>query len=269
MSGWEWDASLYQGSAEHYLLGRMPYPAAIADVLREALGLDGRGEYLDVGCGPGSVTMMLAPSFERATGIDADADMVRVAEREARLAGITNVSWRCLRAEELPAGLGPQRLVTFAQSFHWFDRDRVAGVVRHMLTGDGAVVHVGATTHQGIEGSTTPREQITELIRSYLGSDRRAGQGTLQGGTPDGETTIFRRAGFSGPQVIEVPRGETFERTEDQIVASVFSLSGSAPHLYGDRLQEFEDDLRALLRRASPDGVFHEKARDITLSIWR
>jgi hypothetical protein len=138
-----------------------------------------------------------------------------------------------------------------------------------MLTGDGAVVHVGATTHQGIEGSTTPRERITELILSYLGSDRRAGQGTLPGGTPDGETTIFRRAGFSGPQVIEVPRGETFERTEDQIVASVFSLSGSAPHLYGDRLQEFEEDLRALLRRASPDGVFHEKARDITLSIWR
>src|SRR4029453_14987761 len=85
----------------------MPYPAGVCDVLREGLGLDGRGEYLDVGCGPGSVTMMLAPSFERATGIDADADMVRVAEREARLAGITNVSWRCLRAEELPAGLGP------------------------------------------------------------------------------------------------------------------------------------------------------------------
>ncbi len=269
MSTWQWDASLYEGSADHYPVGRMPYPPEIADALRDALGLDGQGEYLDVGCGPGSLTLLLAPLYERATGADADADMLRVAKREATRAEITNVSWLCLRAEDLPAGLGPQRLITFAQSFHWFDRALVAGAVRHMLTGDGAVVHVGATTHQGIEGSTTPREQITELIQSYLGSTRRAGQGTLPDGTPGGEEAVLRRAGFSGPQLIEIPRGQTFERTEDQIVASVFSLSGSAPHLYGDRLQEFEDDLRDLLRRASPDGVFYETARDITLSIWR
>ena len=269
MSTWQWDASLYEGSAEHYLAGRLPYPPEIADALRDALGLDRSGDYLDVGCGPGSLTLLLAPMFERATGVDADDDMVAAAELAASQAEITNVTWQCLRAEELPAGLGPQRLITFAQSFHWFDRALVASVVRHMLTGDGAVVHVGATTHEGIEGSTTPREQITELIQSYLGSERRAGRGTLPDGTPGGENEIFRRAGFGGPQLIEIQRGQMFERTEDEIVASVFSLSGSAPHLYGDRLQEFEDDLRALLRKASPGGVFHEKARDITLSIWR
>jgi hypothetical protein len=37
---------LYEGSAEHYLVGRMPHPPEIADALRDALGLDGQGEYL-------------------------------------------------------------------------------------------------------------------------------------------------------------------------------------------------------------------------------
>jgi SAM-dependent methyltransferase len=269
MTGWRWDPTLYRGSAEHYLTGRLPYPAAIADVLRDVLGLDGTGGYLDVGCGPGSVTTILAPLFEHATGIDADADMIRVAADAATRQGITGIHWRCLRAEELPADLGVQRLVTFAQSFHWFDRPLVARVVRGMLEQDGAMVHVQATTHQGIEGSTTPRDEIAGLVTRYLGTTRRAGQGSLPDGTPGDEAAIFRDAGFTGPERIEVRRGESVERTEDQIVALVFSLSSSAPHLFGDRLPAFERDLRALLRAASPDGVFVERARDVALDIWR
>ena len=41
-----------------------------------------------------------------------------------------NVSWRHLRAEQLPADLRPVRLVTLAQSFHWMDRPRVAAILR-------------------------------------------------------------------------------------------------------------------------------------------
>jgi hypothetical protein len=48
----------------------------------------------------------------------------------------------------------------------------------------------------------------------------------------------------------------------------VFSLSSAAPHLFGDRLGDFERDLRGLLRSVSPAGRFAEKAREIELSIW-
>jgi hypothetical protein len=40
---WQWDPSLYAGSAEHYAVGRMAYPAALADAVRDELGLDGTG----------------------------------------------------------------------------------------------------------------------------------------------------------------------------------------------------------------------------------
>ena len=52
-------------------------------------------------------------------------------------------------------------------------------------------------------------------------------------------------------------------------MAAVFSLSSAAPHLFGARQADFEADLRALLRRASPAGRFSEQMREVALDIWR
>lgn len=264
MSDWQWDPSLYAGSAPYYAQGRMPYPPAIATILLESLGLDGFGSYLDIGCGPGSLTILLAPLFESATGIDADPDMIREASMLA-----PNITWRCMRAEELPSDIGPQRLITFAQSFHWMDRNKVAGVARRMLVPGGACVHVHATTHEGVGGSTVPRDQIAALVQKYLGPVRRAGQSMLPLGTPGREDQIYRDAGFQSSERIEVSRGENMERSADQVIASVFSHSGSAPHLFGATLAQFEGELRQILLERSPEGTFTERAGDIVLEIWR
>ena len=74
-------------------------------------------------------------------------------------------------------------------------------------------------------------------------------------------------AGFSGPRRVTVA-GHIYERSEEEVVASVFSLSWAAPHLFADRIGTFENELRRLLRRASPDGRFAERAREIELVIW-
>lgn len=267
--GWSWDPSLYEGSAGYYATGRAPYPAELADRIAAELGLDGTGRLLDVGCGPGSLTLLLAPRFAAATGVDADAGMI-AAGRAADPA----IDWRVLRAEELPAGLGTYRVVTFAQSFHWLDRPRVAAVARGMLEPGGALVHVGATTHRGTDPTgplphpQPPWPAIEDLVRGYLGTDRRAGQGTLPGGTPGDEDDVFRAAGFTGPVELEAP-GRVLARTADQVVAAVFSLSYAAPHLFAGRFAAFERDLRGLLRAASPDGVFSEQMREVTAKVWR
>jgi hypothetical protein len=78
----------------------------------------------------------------------------------------------------------------------------------------------------------------------------------------------MRAAGYSGPVRLEVP-GETVVRSLDEIVDSVFSLSGSTPHLLGDRVEAFERDLRSLLLQESPDGRFPERMREIGITIWR
>jgi trans-aconitate methyltransferase len=98
--GWSWDPTLYAGSTPFYRLGRVPYPAALVDRLT-AFGLDGTGRPLDVGCGPGSRRCCWRRGSARPIGVDADPDMLA----EARTQKTTNVIWRHLRAEELPADL--------------------------------------------------------------------------------------------------------------------------------------------------------------------
>jgi SAM-dependent methyltransferase len=272
--GWAWDPSLYSGSARFYAAGRVAYPAEIVDVLVEALGLDGSGILLDVGCGPGSLTLPLAPWFGEVIGLDADADMLSEASRLAEANGVRNARWRQLRAEELPADLPQVRVVTFAQSFHWMDRRRVASTARGMLVAGGAVVHVHATTHEGVDTNrgltypSPPRERIAELVQRYLGPRRRAGQGVLTAGTAEREDVMYRAAGLTGPQRFEIP-GRVVDRTADQIAASVYSLSSAAPHLFGDRLTQFDAELRELLATTADGGWFSEQMRSIALDIWR
>ena len=117
-AGWSWDATLYAGSARFYPVGRVAYPYDLAVRLTEALGLDGAGRLLDVGCGPGSLTLLLAPLFADVIGVDADPDMLAEAARQAERHGVGHVRWRHLRAEQLPADLAAPTVITFAQSFH-------------------------------------------------------------------------------------------------------------------------------------------------------
>ncbi len=101
-------------------------------------------------------------------GVDADPEMIEEARERARLAGVRNVVWTTMRGEQLPATLGSFRVVTFAQSFHWMQRDLVARAVRSMLVPGGACVHVHATTHQGVGDDTVlphPRPPRPEIER--------------------------------------------------------------------------------------------------------
>lgn len=63
--------------------------------------------------------------------------------------------------------------------------------------------------------------------------------------------------------------GEVVARRADEVVASVFSLSSAAPHLFGDRRPDFEAQLRDLLREVSPEGLFSEQMREIAIDLWR
>jgi hypothetical protein len=91
----------------------------------------------------------------------------------------------------------------------------------------------------------------------------------LRDGMPSNEEGVLANAGFSGPDVVTVPDTRVISRMADDVVASVYSVSRSAPHLFGERLQAFESELRTLLSEASPTGLFSEQTGETQLRIWR
>jgi SAM-dependent methyltransferase len=265
---WNWDESLFAGTAPYYDSGRLPYSLALAEVFEQALELDGRGRLLDVGCGPGTIARSVAHLFDVVVGLDPDAGMLAEAERLATDQDVDNATWVRLRAEELPAGLGLFRVVTFAQSFHWMDRSRVAAAVRMMIDPDGVVVHVDSGHRDLLWDPPFPEAAIEELRVRWLGRDRRAGQ-SIRNTSPSGEPEVFAAAGFAAPTVVAVPDGRLLERTIDDLVAERFASSGTAPHLFGEQLAEFEGELRDILVAASPSGRYSVRLPDNLLYVYR
>jgi SAM-dependent methyltransferase len=274
VTGWEWDDTLFSGAAAYYRRGRLPYAPGLADVLAEVLRLDGRGRLIDVGCGPGTLALSLEHLFSKIVGLDPDNGMIAEATRVAAEQGVTGkAQWVQARAEDLPAGLGTFTVATFGQSFHWMDRDLVAATIRDMLRPGGALVHISdlqteTLTVDGLPYPAVPHAAVGELVKRYLGPVRRAGQGVLPHGTPGGEAAVYARAGFTGPERHVVPGGQALERTHDDVVAWVFSMSYSAPHLFGTRRDHFEADLRRLLREVSPSGRFSERQPSTEVFVW-
>ena len=273
--GWVWDETLYAGSAPYYAAGRLPYPRELGERIAAEADVGGHELALDVGCGPGSLTLLLAPHVGRVVGLDPDAGMLEQAAAAALRDGVRNASWRRMRAEDLPGEFLGVELVTFAQSFHWMQQRRVARIACDMLRPAGRCVHVHATTHRGdasVDALPRPRppyEQIDDLVRSYLGERRRAGRSSLPSSTPGGEGEIYRDAGFDWLTHAQIARGEVIERSIDDIVAATFSLSSSTPHLFGVRRAAFEADLRAVLAPASDEGLFCERIPDLAFDVYR
>lgn len=272
---WAWDETVFEGTATYYRQGRKPYAPALADALAEHLHLDGRGSLLDVGCGPGTVALSFAHLFECVIGLDPDPGMLAEAQRAGAEEQITNASWVQMRAEDLPGSLGTFRVISFGQSFHWMDRPLVASAVKEMLGDQGVVVQVdlwhtyppGPVQPDG-PYPAVPEAAIDQLRRRWLGPDRRAGQG-FRNTSPDHEDAVFQAAGFAPEDTVVVPDGRVLERSVEDVVAWVLSTSSTAPHLFGDRLDDFIRDLRGLLVDASPTGRFSVALSDNRLRIRR
>ena len=269
-----YDPTIYLGAAAHYRSGRPAYSPELEAVLTRELGLDGSGRLLDAGCGPGVLTVRLAHLFGQAVGLDPDAGMLAEGGRAAEESSITNIRWVRGVAEDLPAvAPGPYRLVTFGQSFHWTDEQRVAETVYDLLEPGGAlalVVHTMAGRPRPPDPGVPaiPHDEIRALVAKYLGSTRRAGQGTSPQRSHRFEDVLVRTR-FGAPQQLFVAGLPGLLRDSESVLSGYLSMSYSAPHLFGDRLDDFAGEVRALLANRSAEGVFWDWPGDTEVVLAR
>jgi len=194
--------------------------------------------------------------------------------RAAEEKGVTKIRWVQGLAEDLPAvAPGPYKLVTFGQSFHWTNEQRVAEVVYDMLEPGGALVLIAHTVtgrprppDPGVP--PIPHDDLKALVAKYLGSTRRAGQGTTQERTHRFED-VLARTRFGVPQQLFVPGIPDLLRDSESVLSGYLSLSSSAPHLFGDRLGDFAGEVRALLASRSAEGIFWDWPGDTEVILAR
>lgn len=240
----------FAGTAPFYRF-RVPYPPEVFAFLRTEFGLEPPVRVLDLGSGPGTLSIPLSRLAGEVVALDIDSAMLAEGERQAAAAGRTNIHWLCARAEDVSSELGRFRLVTLGQSFHWMDRD---GVLRRLapLVEDGGGLALVAP------GRRRPQESWEALAQSvvakYLGPrDRHPGMNP----EPENEPALRRSEGFALAGAREFP--SWIERDAAAILGWVYSSSTSARHRFGQRAADFEADLAHALLRANPSGIFRER----------
>uniref|UniRef100_A0A3B3WWS1 Methyltransferase type 11 domain-containing protein n=1 Tax=Poecilia mexicana TaxID=48701 RepID=A0A3B3WWS1_9TELE len=103
---------------------------------------------VDVGCGPGKGTVLLAPYFTRVVGTDISQAMV---ERALAKNNPPNISYRHCPAEEIPFASGEVDLVTAMTAAHWFDRPRFLQEADRILRPGGCLALLSYTMDMILE----------------------------------------------------------------------------------------------------------------------
>ncbi|MEV3857671.1 class I SAM-dependent methyltransferase [Streptomyces sp. NPDC050095] len=251
--------SLFTGTTTYYRQFRPGIPADVAAVLDQAAPArpDIGRRLLDVGTGTGLVAEALLDRFDDVIAIDNDADMLAAAESALRpkLPAGSHLALVESTAEDFTPPAGWQaELVTICRAFHWLDQATVLNLLDSQVAPDGVVAIFGDNSFWA--AGSDWKEAVRDVVKSFLGEQRRAGSGTFQHhNRPYSE--IMEESPFNEVEEVRVPVERTWNA--ESILGYLYSTSFAAPHLFGDRLKEFEAAVKVRLTDFSDNDTFAEE----------
>jgi ubiquinone/menaquinone biosynthesis C-methylase UbiE len=246
------ELSPFAGTAPFYDRFRAPYAQAAIDFIVERYHLGDGSRALDLGCGPGTIAIPLSYAAAEVVAVDADAEMIAEGKRLAASRERRNIRWLHSRAEDISLGVGPFRVATVGQAFHWMDRDGVLRKLAIVLEEGGGLALVNP-------GKRRPQESwepvADRIVERFLGPRTRHPRSNPQ--EPEHEPSLVRSKCFSRFTTHEFP--STITRDINSIVGCVYSKSNSARPLFGKYAEAFESELTQALLSLNPAGIFNER----------
>lgn len=164
---------------------RPGYPPALVDAVVGSV--PGARHVVEIGCGTGKATSLLAERGLAVTGVEPDAEMAAVARR--KLARYSEVSVVVARFEDWEGAPASCDIVAAAQAWHWVDAGVALAKAARILRRPGALALF----------ANTPRPDDTELRPALDGVYRRHAPGIA-------ETSVMTRW-CDGPAQLEDWRG--------------------------------------------------------------
>jgi SAM-dependent methyltransferase len=229
-----------------YDVARPSYPAALVDALVSLVGATARA--LDVGCGTGKATVLLAGRGLSGVGVEADPAMAAVAKRN--LAG--HAGWRIDVSDfekwQRLDGEAPFDLVCSAQAWHWLDPDVRYHKAHELLCSGGWL----ALWWNRPADDADIAEEINEIYAEVAPEiAAKSGIGSKGAPPPDEDPSGLS---FGEPLRKEYPW--TKDYTADQWVALLRTQSDHRL-LPPGQLDELTERIRRLL--AAKGGVYHHR----------
>jgi hypothetical protein len=146
--------------------------------------------------------------------------------------------------------------VTAGSAFHWMDRALVLDRCRALLSPGGGIALVGFVGGT-FWGSDVPWERaVVEVIRRWLGLERRAGSGTFRPADHPRHEEVLARSEYVDVQVGKISVPHVWEI--DTLIGYLYSTSFCSPALLGANQAAFEDDLRQTLLDLHPSGRYEQ-----------
>jgi SAM-dependent methyltransferase len=232
----------FETTASTYAARREPYPPTFFAAVANALKLTGREALIDLGAGPGLLSLGFARYVGRVVAVDPEPAMIAEARRAASFAGVP-LSIIEGRAEDLAADLGRFDLVTIGRALHWMDRAATLAALDRILAPGGRILICGSTSE-----ANPWRETYQAVLRSWSES-RGDGHRRIHEHWFDG--TRFER-------VAEIAVSHTHEITPEALFERALTRSTSSPAVLGPRVAAFRTDLLRALAPFFPDGVGQE-----------
>uniref|UniRef100_A0A1A8LEQ4 Methyltransferase type 11 domain-containing protein n=1 Tax=Nothobranchius pienaari TaxID=704102 RepID=A0A1A8LEQ4_9TELE len=119
---------------------------------------------VDVGCGSGQGTLLLAKHFTSVVGTDVSPAQIEMALQHAKQ---PNVTYRLCAAEELPFADSSADLVAAMSAFHWFDRPRFLLETHRVLKPRGCLALVNYTLDMELSYSDCCSHTLNQICREF------------------------------------------------------------------------------------------------------
>ncbi len=127
--------------AEGYLSSRVHSEGADLTAIADKVTATPRAKVLDLGCGAGHVSFVVAPFVESVIAYDLSREMIDVVSNEANRRGLANISTRQGRAEELPfENASFDWVCTRYSAHHWTEIRKALREARRVLKNGGTLI---------------------------------------------------------------------------------------------------------------------------------
>ena len=238
----------FASTVDFYAKYREPYPATFFETVAMRLGLRGNESLLDVGCGPGLLTIGFAPYVRRSTGLDPEPAMIDAAMAAAAAARLP-IRFLAGRVEDFTTAESFD-IVTIGRALHWLDQGAAVPVLERIVSPSGRIVICGAFS---IENPKAPWMKFYEDVRRSYESDTEE----MRKRYKIGPKSWFSESGFEEVFTVEVSKAR--EVSIPELVRRALSKSNTSPAILGDRRSVFEADITRAVEPYAHEGLVEEQ----------